>query len=304
MRDIALKNLGDDLDSGDFNSFNEELENIVRDSDQTLDAAGGPNTDLNMLSKAASAYANAGSSYQDSGVADAYVLAIASNLQSVTKYYSNMTVTFKAGATNTGASTVNISGLGVKSITDSSGVALVADVILVNDYIKIVYNLSDDRFELETYKNNKTGVHGVTGDVVGETNTQTLTNKTIAGDDNTITEVDSISDQGTVAANGIAIKVIEIGVWNMDSTVTVTVAHGLTLSDILSVNISILADTSLAVESLFGTAQGTGSAKDHGGVSIGSTLVELTRVNSGAFDNTAYNDAVMNRGYIVIFHKA
>lgn len=149
MRDISAKVDGvDTLPAAAFNSDQNELENIVTSADITLDPNAGPDTDLNMLSKAVAAYANAGNTYQDSGAADAYVLSIASNLKSVTKYYDNMTIVFKAGNTNTGASTVNINALGVKSVTLPDGTALGAGDISSGAYVIAVYNLSSDRFEL------------------------------------------------------------------------------------------------------------------------------------------------------------
>ncbi len=92
--------------------------------------------------------ANAGATYQDSGSANAYVLALSTNLQSVDSYKDGMTVTFKAGNSNTGPSTVNINGLGVKSITRSDGSALVAGDINAGEYNQFTYNLASDRFEI------------------------------------------------------------------------------------------------------------------------------------------------------------
>ena len=148
MRNIATKINGNTLPAAAFNSDQDELENAVLSTDQTLDPDAGPDTDLNMLGKAMAAYGNAANVYQDSGAADAYVLAIASNLKSVTKYYDNMMIAFKAGNSNTGASTVNVNTLGVKSITLPDGTALSANAIVTGNYVIAVYSLSNDRFEL------------------------------------------------------------------------------------------------------------------------------------------------------------
>jgi len=150
MRDIATKadNVGDTLSAGAFNAQENELENIVTSSDQSLDPGAGPDTDLNMLSKAVAAYANAGNIYQDSGVANSYVLSLSTNLKSVVKYYDNMMVLFKAGNANTGGSTININALGAKSLTLPGGTALPSGYIRADNYITAVYNASADRFEL------------------------------------------------------------------------------------------------------------------------------------------------------------
>jgi hypothetical protein len=147
MRDITTKVNGvDALDASDFNALNDELENIAESADFTLDPAGGPDTDLNMLGQTSAAYTNAGATYDATGTADAIVLTIGTNLKSCSKYYDNMTVTFKAAGTNTGAATVNISALGVKSIVRPDGSTLLAGDILSGEFFTIVYDLGTDKF--------------------------------------------------------------------------------------------------------------------------------------------------------------
>ncbi len=149
MRDIATKVDGTTtLAATDFNATQGEVENIVLSADIALNPAGGPDTNLNMLGQAVSGYANAGATYQDSGIADAYVLSIATNLKPPVKLFDNLTVTFKAGNTNTGASTVNVATLGVKDIRKPDDSALIAGDIVADEFYTIKYNLSNDRFEL------------------------------------------------------------------------------------------------------------------------------------------------------------
>lgn len=151
MRNIAVKtdNVGDTLAAGAFNTnFGTELEGVCTSADFTLDPEAGPDVNTTMLSQSIAAYANAGSQYQDSGAADAYVLAIATNLKSVSEYYDGMMVVFKAGNTNTGASTINVASLGVKDLETEAGVVLDANAIVADKFYFAVYSLSDDRFEL------------------------------------------------------------------------------------------------------------------------------------------------------------
>lgn len=151
MRDIATKtdDIGDTLSADDFNSVMVELENAITSTDQTLDAAGGPDTlGLEMLGKSMSNYSVAGGTFTDTGVADAYILSIASNLKSPTKYFDGFTALFKATNTNTGATTVNISAIGAANVTTAAGVALVGGEIVAGSYYTIVYNLGNTRFEL------------------------------------------------------------------------------------------------------------------------------------------------------------
>jgi len=83
----------------------------------------------------------------DSGAADAYVLAPVAGTY-VAAYYDQMKVTFKASATNTGASTVDIDSIGAKNITLPDGSALVGGEIIAVRYTTLVYNLASDRFEI------------------------------------------------------------------------------------------------------------------------------------------------------------
>ena len=136
------------LNASDFNAINSEIENLVESTDQTLDVQGGPDTDLYMVSKAAAAYAVAGQHYRETGSADAYVLSRSTNLLTLPAYTDGMSVTFKAGNTNTGASTVNVAGLGLKNITTPDGSALPAGLIQEDSYISVIYNSGSDRFEL------------------------------------------------------------------------------------------------------------------------------------------------------------
>lgn len=148
MRNIATKDDTKTLSASDYNANEDELENFVTNTDQSLDPAGGPDTNLTMMGRTAAAYANAGAVYQDSGAANAYVLALASNLKSVFKYYTGLQVTFKVGNSSTGASTVNVAALGVKSITLPDGTALSIGDLIIGTYATLVYNLGDDRFEV------------------------------------------------------------------------------------------------------------------------------------------------------------
>lgn len=151
MRNISAKtdNVGDTLPASDFNAnLRSELQNVVTSSDQTLDAEGGPDTDVEMLGKAITIYANASQYYQDSGAANSYVLARVGNLKPLVDYIDGVTVMFKAGNSNTGASTINVDSLGAKALRDNTDTALVGGEITANGYVIARYNASNDRFEI------------------------------------------------------------------------------------------------------------------------------------------------------------
>lgn len=83
----------------------------------------------------------------DSGSANSYVLTQASG-SAPTQYLDGEKVTFKAVASNTGASTINSNGRGVKGLVYPDGGVLQAGDIEAGEYVDAIYNLSDDRFEL------------------------------------------------------------------------------------------------------------------------------------------------------------
>lgn len=78
----------------------------------------------------------------DTGAANAYVAAYT---PAIGAYTNGLILAFKAVNVNTGASTINVNGLGVKNI-QFQGAALVAGDIALNGYTKIVYN--GNHFEL------------------------------------------------------------------------------------------------------------------------------------------------------------
>jgi hypothetical protein len=73
----------------------------------------------------------------DSGGANAYVVALS---PAATAYTAGMVVRFKAANANTGASTLNVNGLGLKNIYTRAGTALAANDILAGQVCECVYD--------------------------------------------------------------------------------------------------------------------------------------------------------------------
>ena len=141
MQNIATKSTGDSLLATEWNQVPDELENSIEDTGQTLSGA-----DLTQVSKAMSIYAAGGAFYTDSGAADAYVLGVVGAKKAPVAYFDGMEISFRAGNANTGASTVNVAGLGVKNIK-SGGATPVAGLITTG-INKATYNNSTGEFDL------------------------------------------------------------------------------------------------------------------------------------------------------------
>ena len=103
--------------------------------------------------------ANTYSNYAaDSGTANAYVVTLTGVS---TTYSAGLRIQFKAGAANTGASTLNVNGGGTKNITFQDASALSAGTIAANAIVDVMYD--GTQFLL---MNDPAGTVG-TGDVVG-----------------------------------------------------------------------------------------------------------------------------------------
>lgn len=98
-------------------------------------------------------------SYQtDTGTANAYVV---SPRIAVTAYTAGLQISFKAGNANTGASTLNVSGLGTKSIVKNVSTALAAGDILANQIVTVVYDGTN--FQIGSGSAGTSGTSGASG---------------------------------------------------------------------------------------------------------------------------------------------
>lgn len=125
MQSVIGKITTSQVTAVEWNQFAGESQNVIEDSGITLSAG-----DLFQLSKAVAIYSTGAAYFLDTGAADAYVLGTVGSLQNPPVYFDGMTCRFRPGNPNTGASTVNVGGLGVKDIKKENG-----DVLLQNDLI-------------------------------------------------------------------------------------------------------------------------------------------------------------------------
>lgn len=149
MRDISTKSDGSSsLGAGEFNSSQVELERAVLAAGLSLDAPTGPDNDLSQLAKSIEHHVLAGQSYQDGGSANSYVLtAVQSDIEQPTAYVDGMKVTFKAGATNTGASQINVENIGFVNFRKAGGSSHTAGQIAAGNIITAQFFANTNRFE-------------------------------------------------------------------------------------------------------------------------------------------------------------
>jgi hypothetical protein len=146
MQNIPTKSTGDSYTAAEFNEHNDELKNSITDSGQSLSGA-----DDFQISKSMSVNAAGADFYIDTGAANAYVVSTIF-LRAVpisTGYFEGMRVRFRPTNNNTGASTVNVTSLGVKSILKADGVtALSAGDLTTADDVQLRYDITAGAFLL------------------------------------------------------------------------------------------------------------------------------------------------------------
>jgi hypothetical protein len=154
----------------------------------------------------------------------------------------------------------------------------------------------DTRIVTAAKLNGKTATESRRGVVEIATQAETTT-----GTDDTRT-VTPLKLQQKLDAIGLGINttVIDIGDWNMDVNLGVNIAHGLTFTDIRSVEVYIRNDNNDFVYPLNNDMNGGGQAD---GIHwIASANVQLSRTTGGFFDGVGFDSTGYNRGWIVIRH--
>jgi hypothetical protein len=98
---------------------------------------------------------------------------------------------------------------------------------------------------------------------------------------------------------GLNQKVLSIGTWNMNSTASVNVAHGITLSKLRAiVNVLIISDTGTyySMEGLAGGGYTTAQL-----ITADATNITITRATNSTFETSSnFNGTGAGRGYVTI----
>lgn len=140
---------GGTLSAAEWNEVPSELQNVI-----AALGLGFSSGDLNQLGKGIVGYASAGHFYSESGVANAYVASAIGGKQGLHALSANTdgaVVRFRPSANNTGASTINVNGLGVKAIVRESLAALSANDITTTRDAWLRYRFAGDHFVLQDF---------------------------------------------------------------------------------------------------------------------------------------------------------
>jgi hypothetical protein len=107
---------------------------------------------------------------------------------------ANAEVILVGARTTTACSSITRGYDGTSAVTHASGSVITAETAAI------------DLLEANTHVNATGVVHGLTGSIVGTTDTQTLTNKTIAGGSNTLSAIATTSLTDFVAAPAVTLN--------------------------------------------------------------------------------------------------
>ena len=143
MQLLSDKITGNSLTADEWNEVPREIENVITADGIVL--SGG---DLNQLGKGISNYVANNTFYSDSGAVDASVLTVIGSKQGPTVYLNGMSIRFIAVATNTGTTTVNVNGLGIKPLRRSDSAELSAGDISTTIITEATYISASDEFRI------------------------------------------------------------------------------------------------------------------------------------------------------------
>lgn len=158
MKTVPTKTPGNTYTADEFtNGVSQEAQNSILDSGQTLNAS-----DLFQTSKAMSINAAGADFYTDSGTPNTLVLTPIGARKSPPTYTSGQRICAFVGTTNTGATTVNVDGVGVTPLK-YFGAELAASFLKAGEYFEARRDSADSSFSI-THK----------GQIVGGLITETI----------------------------------------------------------------------------------------------------------------------------------
>lgn len=125
------------LTAEEFNDYITNLEDLVSSSGQSL-----IDNDGTQLSKAMANYSTAAQYFQDSGAVNTYTLSVIGTFRPPSQLLDGMRIRFFAANTNSGASTVNLAGIGATAVRRPNGDPLSAGDIQAGAEIELTYRSS------------------------------------------------------------------------------------------------------------------------------------------------------------------
>jgi len=131
------------LPASQWNEVASELQNLITSTGEAL--SGG---DLLQLVKAVSLYAHKGNFYATGGTANAITLTPVGSYNAPTSYTDGMEVRFEVASTNTGATTINVNGIGSANLLNENLGAMSSGYLLAGRRFVATYRSTSSAFVL------------------------------------------------------------------------------------------------------------------------------------------------------------
>jgi hypothetical protein len=129
VQDLNDKITGDTLSASEWDEVPSELQTVIETAGIVL--SGG---DLQQVAKGVSCYAGGGDFYNDSGSVNALVLGTPNLLKTPPALFKGLRCRTKVAVTNTGATTLNLAGLGSKKVLLDGALTPMTAGLLVAGY--------------------------------------------------------------------------------------------------------------------------------------------------------------------------
>jgi hypothetical protein len=141
MKAIPDKINGDTLSPFEYNSTQEENENVVLSAGLILDASGSgdPDPDTNQLSRSITRYASGADFYACTGISPLYILSQNLTFKTADNYFDGMKVRFLAYFDNGADPQINVNSFGARDLVFMDESEIPSGYILTNNYIEAIY---------------------------------------------------------------------------------------------------------------------------------------------------------------------
>lgn len=260
MQDLTGKIPGSQLTAAEWNQLPEEVQTVITNSGQALSGAT-----LDQLAKAITGLVANGTFYTESGAVNVYVLTNIDLQEAPIAYTNGFRIDFRVTTINTGASTIDVAGLGAQDLKDDLGNPLIGGELSTTVINTAIYDIGTTEFRLQ-------GV--VTSKSVFTTSDQSIASSTASQ------PIPEFENQIVLAANSIYR-------WNMHWVITRSGTNASFTNVTIDFNVS--ANVTMLVDALTYTGQSIKPLdSNQGSNTLNSGLLTFQTGTPGGNDESSY----------------
>ncbi len=221
----------------------------------------------------------------DTGVANAFVVNLAI---APTSYRDGLKISFKAANANTGAATINVNGLGVKSLVRSNGQALVAGDIAAGQVVSVIYN-GNQFFGIAAFQGQFNEIIYLTQNSANAAAVSATTATTQAGI--ATTKASEASASATTATNQAVVATAQAGIATTKAGEASTSATNAANSENSASTYAGTATTQAGIATTKAGEAATSATNAAGSASTASTQAGIATTKAGEASTSATNAA-------------